>query len=125
MLHAARAAIRSRFPEAGARRHALDAALAPGGPLDPLSGTGNVATWLAAGDSAAPARVEHIALRSADPDDLTLREARWLGEADRVYHPADMPPAILARIRADAHRIAGDCPAEPGAGLTVYLGWRA
>lgn len=122
-LHAARAAIRSRFPEAGARRHALDAALAPGGPLDPLADTADVATWLAATDGAAPARIERIALRSADPDDLTLREARWLAEADRVYHPADMPPLILDRARADAHRIAGDCPAEPGPGLTLVLGW--
>ena len=37
--------------------------------------------------------------------------------ADRVFHGADVPPAILDRARADAARIAG--PAEPGPGLTI------
>ncbi|MFT3977771.1 MAG: siroheme synthase, partial [Sphingomonas bacterium] len=63
-----------------------------------------------------------IRLRSADPDDLTLREARALANADRVAHRADVPPAILDRARADAARI--ECPApplEPLTGLTVDL----
>ncbi len=45
-----------------------------------------------------------IVLTSDDPDELTLRQARWLGEADTVLHDADVPAAILDRVRADAVR---------------------
>jgi uroporphyrin-III C-methyltransferase/precorrin-2 dehydrogenase/sirohydrochlorin ferrochelatase len=63
-----------------------------------------------------------IHLKSADPDDLTIREARLLGLADRIYVGADVPPAILDRARADAVRIPGaNRPAEPGPGLTLYM----
>jgi len=65
---------------------------------------------------------ETVVLRSDDPDDLTLRQARALAHADRVLHAADVPPAILDRARADAPRIV--CPApplDPGDGLTVYV----
>src|SRR5690606_14609460 len=37
-LYRARDALRARFPKAAERRRALDAALGPGGPLDPLAG---------------------------------------------------------------------------------------
>ena len=43
-------------------------------------------------------------LRSADPDDLTLREARWLAQADRLDADADVPDAVLDRARRDAVR---------------------
>jgi len=63
-----------------------------------------------------------IALRSSDPDDLTLRQARLLARADRVVHTPDVPTAILDRARADAPRIAADGPpADRTEGLTVYL----
>ncbi len=68
-------------------------------------------------------RLVAITLTSGDPDDLTLRTARLMGEADRIYHAADIPPAILIRARADAQRIAADhMPEEPGPGLSVWLG---
>jgi uroporphyrin-III C-methyltransferase/precorrin-2 dehydrogenase/sirohydrochlorin ferrochelatase len=65
-----------------------------------------------------------IALRSADPDDLTIREARLLGQADRIYHAADMPAAILDRARADAARImASPTIGGGGPGLSIRLEW--
>lgn len=105
-LQGARRAMRARWPDPAERRRALDAALTEGGALDPLGANGDdaVARWLdGAGEGAAVARHE-IRLRSADPDDLTLREARLLGTADTIRHAADAPSAILARARADAIR---------------------
>jgi uroporphyrin-III C-methyltransferase/precorrin-2 dehydrogenase/sirohydrochlorin ferrochelatase len=126
-LHQARARIRSRWPDAAARRQAIDAALAPGGPLDPLGGgPGETAIeqWLAASDPAPVPVFETILLRSADPDDLTLREARWLGRADRIFHQPDIPPAILARARADAARYPGTAQPQTGdPGFTLWLRW--
>jgi uroporphyrin-III C-methyltransferase/precorrin-2 dehydrogenase/sirohydrochlorin ferrochelatase len=59
---------------------------------------------------------------SGEPDDLTLRAARLLGEADRIYHAPEVPPAILDRARADAARIrAAAPPADPGEGLSLWL----
>lgn len=117
-LHAGRAALRARFPDAGDRRRAIAAALSAGGPLDPLA-PGDAAAWLA--DPGAPARdtVETIVLRSSDPDDLTLRDARLLAAADRVFHAAGAPAAILDRARADAARIEGASRIMPG--LSVVL----
>lgn len=123
-LDGAREAIRLRWPGGAERRRAIDAALAPGGQLDPLSELGPepIAGWIAEGSAGASAGVYEIALGSPDPDDLTLKQVRLLGSADLVLHPADMPPAILARARADAAmRIdSGDAPAG---GVTVRLVW--
>jgi len=117
-LAAARGAMRARWPDGGERRRALGAALA--GPLDPLQAQDEeaVAHWIA--ESEAPGdRIETIVLTSPDPDDLTLRQARWLAQADRVTHRADVPAAILDRARADADRML--CDFAPGGlpGLTV------
>jgi uroporphyrin-III C-methyltransferase / precorrin-2 dehydrogenase / sirohydrochlorin ferrochelatase len=122
-LGAARAALRQRWPDPAARRRAIDAALAPGAPLDPFGGAGTVEDWLAAaGDESMPDRLIPITLASPDPDELTLRAARLLGQADRVYHRPDVPGDILARARADALRIACPAPpAEPGPGLSLDL----
>ncbi|TZG26360.1 precorrin-2 dehydrogenase/sirohydrochlorin ferrochelatase family protein [Sphingomonas montanisoli] len=119
-LHAARPRIRARWPAADDRRHAIDAALA--GPLDPLGDTGDVDTWLQAPVAIAETGLVHLRPRSADPDDLTLREARLLGRADRIYHRSDAPAAILDRARADAERII--CvtpPATLPVGLSIDL----
>ena len=72
--------------------------------------------------AAAPARHD-IRLRSADPGELTLRDARLLGAADVIVHEAEVPPAILARARADARRVvlAVGEPVPDGAGLVVVL----
>ena len=123
-LHTARAAMTARWPAAADRRRAIDAALAQGGPLDPLDGDAvdKVESWLASEAAIQPARLETIHLTSADPDDLTLRTARLLGEADHIYHPATAAPAILARARADAVRHVADAPpAALPTGLSLWL----
>jgi len=116
-LFTLRPELRRRFPDGADRRRALASAMAPGGPLDPL-GEGDVAAWLAdpRGAAAEPVR---LTLRSPDPDDLTLRQARLLASADRLYHRPDVPAAILNRARADAERVA--CDAWPGDGLFVEM----
>jgi uroporphyrin-III C-methyltransferase / precorrin-2 dehydrogenase / sirohydrochlorin ferrochelatase len=122
-LGKARERIRTRFPDSGERRRAIGAALSPDGPLDPLvAGDGAVEAWLAAEHDAPDSDVVMITLRSADPDDLTLREARALAQADRVLHHADVPTAILDRARADAPRIVCAAPpVEAGPGVTVFV----
>jgi uroporphyrin-III C-methyltransferase / precorrin-2 dehydrogenase / sirohydrochlorin ferrochelatase len=90
--------------------------------LDPLGGADgeSVARWLDQPAAGIGDRIETIVLTSPDPDDLTLRTARLLASADRVCHRADVPPAILARARADAERVLCESPG-PGPGLTVDL----
>jgi len=118
-LQKARGAMRARFPDGGARRRALADALAPGGVLDPLWPSRDVAGWLNGG-AVQDGTLVRMSLASPDPDDLTLRQARALASADRVYHRVDVPPAILDRARADAARIACDAaPSGTGPGLVV------
>ncbi|MBU6265893.1 MAG: bifunctional precorrin-2 dehydrogenase/sirohydrochlorin ferrochelatase [Sphingomonadales bacterium] len=123
-LHGARAALRARFPDPGQRRRALDAALAQAGPLDPFDpqAAANLPAWLETA-AATPDATREIHPRSADPDDLTLGEARLLGSADTLAHEPAVPLILLARARADAARIAippGEVPL-PRPGLTVIL----
>lgn len=140
-LYEAREAVRARFPDAAGRRRALGDALSPDGPLDPLSADGKaVDSWLSpysreSGNTEVEADrsatlgsrlrgsiVERIMLASPDPDDLTLRQARWLALADRIVHGDDVPSAILDRARADAVRIVSDAPPVAAAeGLTLFL----
>ncbi|MBC2665782.1 siroheme synthase [Novosphingobium flavum] len=117
-LGAARTALRARFPAAADRRRAIDAALAPGGLLDPLDGASadRVDGWLA-GAAAAPAAHHEIRLASGDPDDLTLRAARLLGTADVVAFEPGVAPAILLRARADAVNV----PLGVGQGASADL----
>ncbi|RVQ69577.1 siroheme synthase [Croceicoccus ponticola] len=124
-LGESRAGMKARWPGSAERRRALDAALDEGGALDIFAQRGDdaVERWLAGDGDSAPQGIHEISLRSRDPDDLTLREARLLGSADVVAHDADVPEAILIRARADAIRM----PAEDtlrgleGAGLVVVL----
>lgn len=137
-LHAARGALRERFADSGERRRALSAAMAQGGALDPLSAPSRaVEAWLfpreggrpesQAPDALSPdSRLRggtvRISLTSPDPDDLTLRQARALAQADRIVHAPDVPAAILDRARADAARIASFTPPDDAAeGLTVFM----
>ena len=119
-LKQARDAIHARWPDTGERRRAIGAVLA--GRLDPLvdQRADAVERWLAA-PHAGQTGIIRIALRSPDPDDLTLREARLLAQADRVTHRPDVPAAILTRARADAERIACEAPPANLPGLTVDL----
>jgi uroporphyrin-III C-methyltransferase/precorrin-2 dehydrogenase/sirohydrochlorin ferrochelatase len=121
-LNAARAAMKARWPDGRERRRVMDAALAAGGALDPLVDGADVDGWLAGADSSAGGTYE-IVLSSQDPDDLTLRQARWLGSADRVVYEPGVPVAVLNRSRADAAQLelvpGLAVPDEPG--LTVII----
>lgn len=123
-LDAARDAIRKRWPGGPERRRAIDAALAPGGALDPLTDRpdGAVAQWLERGGEGVASGLHTLAIASPDPDDLTLRQVRLLGSADLVLHPADMPKAIMARARADAAMRIDDGASEES-GVVVRLVW--
>lgn len=123
-LEAARPAMKARWPLAAQRRRALDSALASGGVLDPVSVLDDAAVkhWLETAGEPVADRLVKITLSSSDPDDLTLRTARLMGEADRIYHTADVTPSILTRARADAQRIASStAPEQPGPGLSLWL----
>jgi uroporphyrin-III C-methyltransferase/precorrin-2 dehydrogenase/sirohydrochlorin ferrochelatase len=122
-LHAGREALRLRFPDAAQRRRVLDAAMTAGGPLDPLRDhtSEQVGAWAAG--AAAPRQDEtaELVLASDDPEDLTLRQARLLGEADVLVLDGAIPAAILARARADAQRIAAGEAGDHQRGLVVHI----
>jgi uroporphyrin-III C-methyltransferase/precorrin-2 dehydrogenase/sirohydrochlorin ferrochelatase len=127
-LFAGRKAWRARYPDAGERRRAIAAALAEGGELDPLRDASWAPAEAGAQTGSPPSRghteVEHITLTSPDPDDLTLRQARLLANADRVTHGPGVPAAILTRARADAARIETAAPpvdAHPGLSVDVRM----
>jgi uroporphyrin-III C-methyltransferase/precorrin-2 dehydrogenase/sirohydrochlorin ferrochelatase len=122
-LQVARGRMRERWPDAGERRQALDAALTEGGSLDLLSSetSGKVDDWLAGAALPSALRTVEIRLRSDDPDDLTLREARLLGTADAVMHEPAVPESVLIRARADAARLPTGAANPEGTGLTVIL----
>ncbi|MBA3862646.1 MAG: siroheme synthase [Erythrobacter sp.] len=105
-LYAARPALRRRFPDGAERRRAVDAGLREGGALDSLNAQSfkRVEAWLAGEVEGQMGAIFDLTLTSADPDDLTLRQARLLGEADVLLLDGAVPPAILARARADAAR---------------------
>jgi uroporphyrin-III C-methyltransferase/precorrin-2 dehydrogenase/sirohydrochlorin ferrochelatase len=124
-LASARAAMRSRWPNAGDRRRALDAALGEGGPLDPLresGGVDKVSGWLRDASQSVVPNAE-FNLTSDDFEDLTLRQTRMLGSADLVAYEPDVPAAILDRARADADRraIGKGEPAPHAEGLVITL----
>jgi uroporphyrin-III C-methyltransferase / precorrin-2 dehydrogenase / sirohydrochlorin ferrochelatase len=120
-LSKARGTLRAKFSDATKRREAIDAALSEGGPLDPFADGQDVAAWLSDSAAASSNRVETLVLTSPDPDDLTLRQARQLASATTIYHSFDVPTAILDRARADATRIQGAPPEQPGRGLTLVV----
>lgn len=124
-IFAARASVAGRAPTVDARRRLWDAALAPGGPLDPLAEHGDADAAVAAAVGGAGAGVADslttIVLTSPDPDDLTLRQLRTLNQADTICHDAAVPAAILDRGRRDAVRVVGTEPAVLPAGRTVRL----
>ncbi len=124
-LHSARSGIRARWPDGATRRRAIDAALA--GPLNPLDPQAheNVDRWLAGEDTNTASGMVIIALQSNNPDDLTLGQARLLGEADHVFHDARVDNVIINRARADAVRHMGE-PSDPlPVGLVLWLQLRA
>ncbi|UAB79391.1 siroheme synthase [Erythrobacter sp. SCSIO 43205] len=131
-LYDARPKLRQRFPNAAERRRALDGALREGGALDALDerSSEKVGAWLDNGATTKSADTLAIKLIGDDPEELTLRQARALGEADVVCSEAGTPPEILARARADAVRVVcakepacrqDQCPYAAPDGLTVII----
>jgi uroporphyrin-III C-methyltransferase/precorrin-2 dehydrogenase/sirohydrochlorin ferrochelatase len=115
-LETARPVLRKRFPDGADRRRAVDAGLREGGALDPFAPDAHakVPDW-AMGTAGQPeAGMVEIVLTSPDPEDLTLRQARLLGEADVLLIDGAVPPEILARARADAARQVWDGPTQDG-----------
>ena len=104
----ARERIQDVWPDGTARRKAIDAVLDPNGPLDVMTdhAAEDVDIWLDQPHGQARSQVIDLELASADPDDLTLRQARWLGQADQIFASSDVPEQVLARARADAQRFA-------------------
>lgn len=127
-LEAARPALRKRFPDGAERRRAVDAALREGGALDPFEASAHtqVEAWVTGEAAPRMGGMIELTLTSADPEDLTLRQARLLGEADMLLLDGAVPPAIIARARADAARLVWDASALPSeaAGLTLILRYR-
>ena len=119
----ARVPIRKRWPEGPQRRRALDQGFAAGGLLDPFGNhaPNTVEHWLDVAEQPKGDRMIEIALLSDNPDDLTLLTARLLGEADHVFHDAEVPAAILNRARADAVRHTGAPPLPAPEGLSLFL----
>ncbi len=122
-LLSARSRIKARWPEAPDRRRAIDAALAGDGVIDPFreQNESAIESWLSQGDAHHLAGLHEIAILSGDPEELTLRSARLLGEADHIFHDAGVSPQIIARARADAERHPGPPPDKPPPGLVLYL----
>jgi uroporphyrin-III C-methyltransferase/precorrin-2 dehydrogenase/sirohydrochlorin ferrochelatase len=104
----ARERIRQIWPDGATRRKAIDGALEPDGPLDVMAdhAVEEVDAWLDQPQGQTRSQVIDLELASADPDDLTLRQARWLGQADQIFASSDVPEQILDRARADAQRFA-------------------
>ncbi|MDY7098553.1 MAG: siroheme synthase [Pseudomonadota bacterium] len=121
-LKAARPALRATLPDGADRRRAIDAALREGGALDPMDPQSHmkVEKWakgLGSEDGRKDAgTTADFTLTSTDPEDLTLKQARMLGEADTVCTHGAIGPEILARARADAMRVTCDQAACPNYG---------
>nr|WP_231862626.1 NAD(P)-dependent oxidoreductase [Sphingorhabdus sp. M41] len=120
----ARERIQQTWPDGAARRKAIDAVLDPGGPLDVLADheLEDLEAWLDQPHGQSRSQVIDLELSSADPDDLTLRQARWLGQADQIFTSDDVPAAVLDRVRADAQRFTLTLWDErPTTGLTLRI----
>ena len=126
-LGTSRTALRQRWPNGADRRRAIDSAFEEGGPLDPFGAADetSVTQWLEDAGSGATARFHHVVVTSNDPDDLSIRTARLLAQADLVLHQAAVAPAVLNRARADAQRTQCEtAPDMPPPGMTVFVEWQ-
>lgn len=123
-LFAARERIKQIWPNGAQRRNAIDAALDPRGVLDVLSehSEANLETWLSLPFANDLSEIEDLLLTSADPDDLTISQARLLGRADQIFASDDVPEVLLDRARADAERFSLALWDErPAKGLTLRI----
>jgi len=121
-LGAAREALRERWPNSAERRAALDAALEPGGALDPMveHAADAVTNWLTSGTGRQTRRIE-LTITTRTPDGLTLRQLQLLGAADAILYDPEIPAKILDRARADACRLALPHEGPMPVGLVLVL----
>ncbi len=123
-LFTARKRIKHLWPDGADRRRAIDAALNPGGPLDPFvdHDAAAIDDWLEDPATGNRTGLIEMKLHSADPDELTIKQARLLGQADIIYADSSIAEAILVRARADAERfdLAKFDPAQI-TGLTLVI----
>ena len=121
-IGAARMATSAAHPGVADRRRLWERALAEGGSLDPLRPLADPDAAVAAaiaGASTAVTEVRTIAVRSADPGELTLNQLAALGRCDALLIEGDVPAAVIDRARRDAVRLA--VLADAPEGLTVVL----
>ena len=105
-----RAELRRTVPDPARRRPLLEAALS--GPAADLLAQGRDdaahAAFAAALRGEAAGAVFLIGAGPGEPDLLTLRAHRLLGQAELIVHDANMPHSVLAMARRDApHSVAG------------------
>jgi uroporphyrin-III C-methyltransferase / precorrin-2 dehydrogenase / sirohydrochlorin ferrochelatase len=124
-IAARRGEVAARLPQPDQRRRFWDRLLAPGGALDPFGEAPPAEAAIAAAltEPGAPAAsLTLIALVSADPDDLSLRQLRLLSQADTIFHAPSVPAAVLDRARRDAARVTCEAPpAELPAGNSLFV----
>lgn len=122
-LQSMRDQMRARWPDAADRRRQLDEALAPGGILDPLDpdSPDRVESWLDKSGALPASTLVVIDLHSADPEELTLRAARLLGQADHIFIDGPIGEDLINRARADGVRHVGAPPPAPPSGLAIHL----
>nr|WP_298897089.1 siroheme synthase [uncultured Altererythrobacter sp.] len=120
-LFSTRDRLRAKHPDGADRRRVIDAALREGGELDPFDAASadKVEDWLRNERSIHNGKIQIIQLISNDPEDLTLRQVRWLGVADVIVMQGEVPGAILARARADAQRVPSEHAKADYPGQTV------
>jgi len=89
--------------------------------LDPFDAASadKVENWLANEQSINDGKNQIIQLTSEDPEDLTIRQMRWLGVADIILMEGDVPGTVLARARADAQRVPSEHAKADYPGQTV------
>jgi len=123
-LNVVRDRLRARWPDADDRRRIIDRAIAEVWAHNPLAGSGleyDPDRLLDVDAAPPPATTTELTIASDDPDDLTLRQARLLGNADAILFDAAIAPAILARARSDAVRVPLPYDGAPPAGVVVVL----
>ena len=78
--------------------------------MDPLDPTAHqrVEEWASGSAEAQTSAWFEVVVGSEDPDDLTIKQSRLLGEADAICIHGDVPEGILACARADAERLTCD-----------------
>ncbi len=123
-IKSARRPVAARHGSVPERRAFWSGALAPGGALDPLHEVANPETAIARALEGQAANAGSRAIIEIGPDGadaLTLRQLRLMAGADLVIVGEGIGTDVLALVRRDASRVAGDGFPEEATGLLVML----